>query len=53
MFVYRPEAWENDEGKKSVVKLRVAKHRNGPTGDVNLVFLSHLAKFENAAWDQG
>ncbi|HET6846801.1 MAG TPA: replicative DNA helicase [Anaerolineales bacterium] len=53
MFLYRPEAWENDEGKKSVVKLRVAKHRNGPTGDVNLVFLSHLAKFENAAWEQG
>jgi replicative DNA helicase len=53
MFLYVPEAWENDEGKKSVVKLRVAKHRNGPTGDVNLVFLSHLAKFENAAWEQG
>ena len=54
MFLYRPEAWENDEGKKNLVKLRVAKHRNGPTDDVNLVFRSSLAKFENAAaWEQG
>jgi replicative DNA helicase len=54
MFLYRPEAWENDESKKNLVKLRVAKHRNGPTDDVNLVFRSSLAKFENAAaWEQG
>jgi replicative DNA helicase len=54
MFIYRPEPWENDEGKKNLVKLRVAKHRNGPTDDVNLVFRSQLAKFENAAaWEQG
>lgn len=54
MFIYRPEAWENDEAKKNLVKLRVAKHRNGPTDDINLVFRSQLAKFENAAaWDQG
>src|SRR5574340_1168974 len=54
MFLYRPEAWENDEGKRNLVKLRVAKHRKGPTDDVNLVFRSSLAKFENAAaWEQG
>jgi len=53
MFIYRPNEWEQDEGKKSLVKLRVAKHRNGPTGEINLIFLSKLAKFENAAaWDQ-
>lgn len=53
MFIYRPNEWEQDESKKSLVKLRVAKHRNGPTGEINLIFLSKLAKFENAAaWDQ-
>jgi replicative DNA helicase len=54
MFLYRPEAWENDEGKRNQVRLRVAKHRNGPTDDVTLVFRTQLAKFENAAtWEQG
>jgi replicative DNA helicase len=53
MFIYRPDAWEEDESKKSLVKLRVAKHRNGPTDEINLIFLNKLAKFENAAaWDQ-
>jgi replicative DNA helicase len=31
------------------VHLIVAKHRNGPTGDVSLLFHRALAKFENAA----
>jgi replicative DNA helicase len=54
MFIYRPDAWEDDESKRSLVKLRVAKHRNGPTDEINLIFLNKLAKFENAAaWDQG
>jgi replicative DNA helicase len=53
MFIYRPDEWEDDESKKSLVKLRVAKHRNGPTDEINLIFLNKLAKFENAAaWDQ-
>jgi len=53
MFIYRPDEWADDEGKKNLVKLRVAKHRNGPTDEINLIFLNKLAKFENAAaWDQ-
>ncbi len=26
----------------------IAKHRNGPTGSIDLVFIERLAKFENA-----
>ena len=53
MFIYRPDEWEDDEAKKNLVKLRVAKHRNGPTDEINLIFLNKLAKFESAAaWDQ-
>jgi replicative DNA helicase len=53
MFIYKPDDWENDESKKSLVRLKVSKHRNGPTGWVNLIFLDKLAKFENAAaWDR-
>jgi replicative DNA helicase len=53
MFIHRPDEWEKDESKKNLVTLRVAKHRNGPTDDIKLIFLNKLAKFENAAaWDQ-
>ena len=52
MFLYRPDEWENDESKRNLVRLKVSKHRNGPTGLINLIFLDKLAKFENAAaWD--
>ena len=44
MFLYRPEA----EDISSNVEVIVAKHRNGPTGTVNLAFRPSLAKFENA-----
>jgi replicative DNA helicase len=52
MFIYKPEDWEDDESKRNLVRLKVSKHRNGPTGLINLIFLDRLAKFENAAaWD--
>ncbi len=34
---------------KNLAEIIIAKHRNGPTGDVQLVFRKNLAKFENAA----
>jgi replicative DNA helicase len=45
MFLYRPE--DGDSSNK--VEVIVAKHRNGPTGMVQLAFRQSLAKFENAA----
>jgi replicative DNA helicase len=32
-----------------VAEIIVAKHRNGPTGSIELVFMNHLAKFVDAA----
>ncbi len=49
MFTYRPELYEEDSLKKNVAEIMVSKHRNGPTGVVELVFRDNLAKFENAA----
>ncbi len=49
MFIYRPEFYEQDSLKKNVAEIMVSKHRNGPTGIVELVFRENLAKFENAA----
>jgi replicative DNA helicase len=49
MFIYRPEVYEEDSQYKNLAEIIIAKHRNGPTGDVQLVFRKNLAKFENAA----
>jgi replicative DNA helicase len=49
MFIYRPDQYEKDTVKQNVAEIIVAKHRNGPTGSVELVFLNHLAKFVDAA----
>ncbi|HLD92690.1 MAG TPA: replicative DNA helicase [Anaerolineales bacterium] len=49
MFIYRPEFYEDDSLRKNIAEIMVSKHRNGPTGIVELVFRENLAKFENAA----
>ena len=49
MFIYRPDQYEKDSVKQNVAEIMVSKHRNGPTGNVELVFLSRLAKFVDAA----
>ncbi len=53
MFIYRPDQYEKDTPKKNMAEIIIAKHRNGPVGTVDLVFLSSLAKFENAAPPMG
>lgn len=49
MFIHRPEMYEKDTLKQNIAQIKVAKHRNGPVGTIELVFRSNLAKFENAA----
>jgi replicative DNA helicase len=48
MFIYRQEENGIDSLTKNVTEIMVAKHRNGPTGSVDLYFREELAKFENA-----
>jgi replicative DNA helicase len=48
MFIHRPELYEKDTLKQNIAQIKVAKHRNGPTGTIELVFRSQIAKFENA-----
>jgi replicative DNA helicase len=50
IFIYRPERYgflEDEEGKSLVglAEIIVAKHRNGPVGDVILRFREEMAKF--------
>ncbi|KAA0273225.1 MAG: replicative DNA helicase, partial [Chloroflexi bacterium] len=49
MFIYRPDQYEKDTDKQNIAQIIVAKHRNGPVGDIELIFRGALAKFENAA----
>jgi replicative DNA helicase len=49
MFIYRPDQYEKDTVKQNVAEIMISKHRNGPTGNVELVFLRKLAKFVDAA----
>jgi replicative DNA helicase len=46
MFIHRDE---KDPTMANVTHLKIAKHRNGPVGQIDLIFRSNLTKFENAA----
>lgn len=45
MFIYREELYDPDTEKKNIADIIVAKHRNGPTGQVPLFFQKELALF--------
>jgi replicative DNA helicase len=47
LFVYREAYYRKDSTRKNETDLIVAKQRNGPTGNVTLTFVPHLARFEN------
>ena len=48
MFIYRDEYYKKEEsenrGKAEVI---IAKHRNGPVGNVELLFQANITKFKN------
>jgi replicative DNA helicase len=48
MFIHRPELYDQDTLRQNVAQIKIAKHRNGPVGQVELVFRNNIAKFENA-----
>ncbi len=51
-FIYRPEYYKLDEFEdgtptKGVSEVIIAKHRNGPVGEVKLKFIDMFARFED------
>ena len=46
MFLFRPEYYKSDE-KPGVAEVHVAKHRNGPTGTIELKFRRDHTRFYN------
>lgn len=55
-FIYRDEQYHDDgySNPEEVGKadLKIAKHRNGPTGNIKLAFIGEYARFENLANDE-
>jgi len=48
MFLYRDDYYNRDKSEKpGIAEVIVAKHRNGPTGMVELMFRRELTRFEN------
>ena len=54
-FIYRDEQYHDDAytNPEEVGKadLRIAKHRNGPTGNIKLAFIGQYARFEDLAYE--
>jgi replicative DNA helicase len=48
MFIYRDELYNPDTERPNIAEVIVAKHRNGPTGTVQLFFRDRLAQFLDA-----
>jgi len=47
MFIYREDKVKKDSGKTGIATIIVAKQRNGPIGDVDLIFWDKFTKFGN------
>lgn len=44
-FLYRDDYYNKESEQKNIVEVNIAKHRNGPTGTVELAFLKEFNKF--------
>ncbi len=47
MFIYREDYYSRDEEKSGIAQILVKKHRNGPTGDIDLMFVPDRLQFRN------
>lgn len=47
LFLYRDDYYHEDSDKQNIGEVIIAKHRNGPTGTVDLVFKGEFTKFLN------
>ena len=47
MFIYREDYYNPESEKPGIAEIIIAKHRNGPTGTVELGFIKEFTKFVN------
>lgn len=49
MFIYREDKVRENSDKKNIAEIRIEKHRNGPTGKIELYFQEETASFRSLA----
>jgi replicative DNA helicase len=49
IMLYRDEYYNSDTAERGIAEVIIAKHRNGPTGVVRLLFDPQFTKFKNLA----
>ena len=51
IFIHRPEMYQKEDSEgnslQGLAEVIVGKHRNGPTGTVNLYFHKQFTRFDN------
>ncbi len=47
MFIYREDKYKPDTGRKNIAEIYVEKHRNGPTGKIDLYFNPEKISFSS------
>ncbi len=47
MFIYREDYYEKDSERKNMADILIRKHRNGPTGDIQLYFMPEQMQFRS------
>lgn len=47
LFIHREEYYNEDTDRHGIADVIIAKHRNGPTGTVELAFQNELTRFDN------
>lgn len=53
LFIHREEYYNEDTDRRGIADLIIAKHRNGPTGTVELAFQNELTRFDNLIHEGG
>jgi len=52
LFIFREYVYSRDDEDKGLGEIIIAKHRNGPTGLINVTFMDKYARFENKSSNQ-
>ena len=47
IFIYREDRVKKDTDRKNIAEIHIAKHRNGPTGKIELYFNENYVSFKN------
>jgi replicative DNA helicase len=47
MFIYRDDVYNPESERKNIADIIIAKHRNGPVGEISLFFHASQTRFRD------